>query len=479
MKESILTHLPDNSKAIVLAFLSDQIEWTVIQKIAGIRTKPDFEAKFKEVLVLYHPSLDRKVFLLGLGEKKNLPKASLAFRSLVFHHHQKLENELCVDLSHLPSVYGLHASMGIYLSLYSPSSLKTSDEPRSPLLNPDFALSFVHSENITEQVEEGRITAETQSHIMHLMDSPPNHKRPTDLAAYVKSSAKQYGYQASILDKDALTKLGMHALLAVGQGSAHPPVMMIMEYKSEAISSDTPQLGLVGKGITFDTGGISMKRPTNMHYMKSDMGGASAVIGAIELAARLKLPIHVVGIVPSAENSVDANSILPGDVINSYSGKTIEVIDTDAEGRLILADGLAYMQEKYAPPTIIDLATLTGSSVMALGYAAGAMFTANDELADALSEAGFRSHERVWRLPIWEDYKDALPSDVADVKNFSGKPIAGAIYAAKFLEFFIQDHPRWAHLDIAGVAFGDSEFTKMKASTGYGVRLLGEFMKML
>ncbi|MCL4139165.1 UNVERIFIED_CONTAM: hypothetical protein GTU68_064460 [Idotea baltica] len=314
---------------------------------------------------------------------------------------------------------------------------------------------------------------------MQLVDSPGNHKTPHHLADYVLASAKKYNYSAKVLEKDVLETEGMNALLAVGQGSINPPVLMIMEYKHESLDSETPQLGLVGKGITFDTGGISMKRPMNMHYMKSDMGGAAAVIGAIELAARLQLPIHVVGIVPSAENSVDALSIRPGDVIDSYSGKTIEVIDTDAEGRLVLADGLAYLLDKYNPTTVIDLATLTGSCVAALGYAAGGLFTANDELAEQLSEAGFKTQERVWRLPIWDDYEDALPSDVADVKNFSGKPIAGAIYAAKFLEFFIKDHPRWAHMDIAGVSFGDSEFTKMKAATGYGVRLLGEFMKML
>jgi leucyl aminopeptidase len=216
-----------------------------------------------------------------------------------------------------------------------------------------------------------------------------------------------------------------------------------------------------------------------MHYMKSDMGGAAAVIGAVELAARLKLPIHLRAVVPSAENSVDALSVRPSDVINSWSGKTIEIIDTDAEGRLVLADGLAYLQATYQPETLLDLATLTGSSVRTLGYAAGALFTNEDELAHQLSEAGFRTHERLWRLPLWSDYEDMLHSDVADVRNFSGKPIAGAIAAAKFLEFFVKDQPRWAHMDIAGVAFGDSPYTKMKASTGYGVRLLVEFMKGL
>lgn len=479
MKESILSALPENPTAIVLPFLKNEVDFSLIQKVSGIDTRPDFDGKYKEMLVLYHPTLQRKVFLLGLGEAKDLAKASVAFRSLAFRHHKKWDNELYLALDHLPAKYTYHAALGIHLSVYSPGKLKRDADSPS-WLNSDFKLAFIHADKTTsEQVKEGRITAETQQHIMHLVDSPGNHKTPYHLADYVLASAKQYDYSAKILKKDELEAEGMHALLAVGQGSINPPVLMVMEYKHESLSNETPQLGLVGKGITFDTGGISMKRPANMHYMKSDMGGAAAVIGAIELAARLKLPVHVVGIVPSAENSVDALSIRPGDVINSYSGKTIEVIDTDAEGRLVLADGLAYLLDKYSPATVIDLATLTGSCVAALGYAAGGLFTANDDLANQLSEAGFQTQERVWRLPIWEDYEDALPSDVADVKNFSGKPIAGAIYAAKFLEFFIKDHPRWAHMDIAGVSFGDSEFTKMKAATGYGVRLLGEFMKMI
>ena len=235
----------------------------------------------------------------------------------------------------------------------------------------------------------------------------------------------------------------------------------------------------MGKGITFDTGGLSIKGAQNLHYMKSDMGGGAAVLGAVELAARLKLDIHVVGLVACAENAVDANSYRPGDVINSYSGKTIEIIDTDAEGRLALADGLAYMQKKYAPEFIINLATLTGSSVMTLGYSAGALFSNNDELAAVISQCGYQVNERVWRLPLFEDFEKDLESDIADVRNFSGKPVAGAITAAKFLQYFVDSQVKWAHLDIAGVAFGDSEFSKMKSAKGYGPRLLIEIMEKL
>ena len=216
-----------------------------------------------------------------------------------------------------------------------------------------------------------------------------------------------------------------------------------------------------------------------MHYMKSDMGGAAAVMGAIDLIARLQLPVNVVAIIPVAENSVDSLSIRPGDVIQSHAGKSIEVIDTDAEGRLILADALSYIQEHYSPEVLIDLATLTGSCVATLGDEAAGLFTNDDALADSISQAGDSTQERVWRLPLWESYQDALDSDIADVKNFSGKPVAGAITAAKFLEYFIKEPQKWAHLDIAGVAFGNTDHAKMKSATGYGVRLLVDFARSL
>ena len=249
-----------------------------------------------------------------------------------------------------------------------------------------------------------------------------------------------------------------------------------MEYKPKATGSQLPTVGLVGKGVTFDTGGLSIKGSSNMHYMKSDMGGAAAVFGTMELIAKLKLPVHLVAIIPTTENCVDAKALKPGDVIGSYAEKTIEIIDTDAEGRLILADGIAYLNKNYSPDIMIDVATLTGSCVQTLGYEAGGLFTNNDDLALKLTNAGDRCGERLWRLPLWDSYEGDIKSDIADVKNYSGKPIAGAISAAKFLEFFTNKHTNWAHLDIAGVAFGDAEFYTQKTATAFGVRLLTDFI---
>lgn len=472
--------LPVDSQVILLPFFKEDIHHELISATAGIQRAVDFSGSWKECLTLYPPTKAHKVLLLGLGTKGNRNDTFQAFRSLVFHQYKKLAKDLHVELSHLPADMAYQAALGIELATYSIGIHKTAtgDERIPESIVQRVQLVHSHSD-INAFISKGQLTAETMCKMMHLVDSPANIKTPNYLAQYVKESAKRNKYRAEVFDKKALEEKGLHTILAVGKGSKDDPVMILMEYNGTESSTGKPKLGLAGKGITFDTGGISIKGSQNMHYMKSDMGGAAAVIGAIELAAKLKLPIHVVGIVPSAENAVDALSLKPGDVIPSYSGKTIEVIDTDAEGRLVLADGLAYMIKHFQPEILIDLATLTGSVVRSLGYAAAGLFTNNDGLAQQLEEVGNEVHERVWRMPLWKDYEDDLHSDIADVRNFSGKPIAGAIMAAKFLEVFTDDHPAWAHLDIAGVAFGDSEFSKMKSASAYGVRLLVNLMEQL
>ena len=211
--------------------------------------------------------------------------------------------------------------------------------------------------------------------------------------------------------------------------------------------------------------------------MKSDMGGAAAVIGTVEAAARLNLSVKITAVVPAADNAIGARAYMPGDVIGSHSGQTIEVTDTDAEGRLIMADALHYLKVKYQPDVLIDLATLTGSVVRTFGTHCAAFFSNNAQLAAQLSAAGEKTGERLWQLPLWDLYKEDILSDVADLRNFSGKPTAGAISAAKFLESFIDNHPQWAHLDIAGVAYANGDAGNQKSATGFGVRLLIEFIR--
>jgi leucyl aminopeptidase len=268
------------------------------------------------------------------------------------------------------------------------------------------------------------------------------------------------------------------AFLAVGKGSENEPQFIIMNYSPKEKGAKLKHIGIVGKGITFDTGGLNIKT-SGMVHMKCDMAGGAAVFGAMQLIADLQLPFQITAIVPCAENSVDAKSFLPSDVIHSYSGNSIEIIDTDAEGRLVLADGLSYLITNFKPEYVIDIATLTGSSIGTFGYECGALFTNNDEMSKKLQESGTAIGERLWPLPLWDAYKSDIESDIADVKNYSGKPIAGAISAAKFLEYFTQEHTAWAHLDIAGVAFGDDEFAKSKHATAYGVHLLTKFIENL
>lgn len=416
---------------------------------------------------------------LGLGKKPTAITVLKSLRMLFHKRKDRWPDVLTLDARNLPTDWIEAAVNGIMLGGYKLNMYKSEEKPYSKFFGREGTLTvWVNEKNSeTEQaITTGKATAAVQMRVMDLMNAPANKKPPRILAEWALESGRKHNYKVTVLEKDTLQALGIHALLSVSKGSDEPPVMIVTEYTPQRFDKTVV---LVGKGVTFDTGGISIKNSTNMHLMKSDMGGAAAVLGAVELAARLELPVHIVGIVPSTENCVDGASTKPGDVIDSYSGKTIEVIDTDAEGRLILADGLSYALKNYKPDVLLDLATLTGSVVQTLGYAAGGLFTANDTLAAQLAEAGDRTGERLWRLPIWDEYQDEIKSDVADVRNYHGKPIAGAIVAAKFLEVFTNEHPAWAHLDIAGTAFGDQEYTPNRAGTAFGVRLLVEFLRSM
>jgi len=431
----------------------------------------DFEGEFCSYQLVYSKSGSR-IYLLGLGEEKHKNRINEAFRKLIFNEKKKWKGEVQVDGSKLGIREIRDAVIGAEMGSYNIGTLKTKDEKSSKI-----SLTFISDNSIKSAIVEGEQTGKTINSIKALVDAPPNVKTPAYLGQWAKKSAKKYGYECEIWDEKALKKDGFHAILAVGRGSQHESRLIKCSYLPKKDAGI--DIALVGKGITFDTGGISIKNSTNMHYMKSDMGGSAAVLGAVELVAKLGLKVNVVGLVGSAENAVDGRSYLPGDVIDSYSGKTIEIIDTDAEGRLALADALSYAVKEVNPSQLIDAATLTGSAVRTLGYSAAAMFSKNEEMVEKMKSIGDSIYERVWHLPIYDDLEDDIHSDIADIRNFSGKPIAGASAAAKFLEFFIDEHQEWMHLDIAGVAFGSNEYAKMKSASGYGVRLLTEYIKTL
>ena len=295
-----------------------------------------------------------------------------------------------------------------------------------------------------------------------------------DQAEQAKALAKTHKLRLRVFEKAELQKMGMNAFLSVSAGSVQPPKLIVLEWHP-ANASDT--VAVVGKGITFDSGGISLKPANDMDKMKFDKSGACAVLGIMRAASELKLPVHVVGVIAATENLPSGSASKPGDLVKAYSGKTIEILNTDAEGRLILADAIAYAEKHYRPSAIIDMATLTGACVIALGDCASGLLSNNDELAERLRVAGDYSGERVWRLPLWDDYGEKIKSDFADVKN-TGDGTSGTITAAMFLKNFVGENTPWAHLDIAGTAW----VTKQKGafnlgSTGVGVRLITHVLK--
>ena len=441
----------------------------------------DFKADANEILAYYGPN-GIKTYLLGIGPDPQSINWLRTFRKFFFGQKSKLPAQLGIDLTGFRSDIVEAIVLGVRWGGYDLRLYQTdkNDEPIFYSSAGELTLYIKADEQIAAQnvLQRAEAIAQTHRQMLDLMNAPANYKTPETLANWAVESGKQYDYSVTILDKAELERQKLGALLSVSQGSDVPPVLIIAEYKPDGIENPR-KVGLVGKGVTFDTGGVSIKTSSNMHLMKSDMGGAAAVLGTVEGAAKLKLPIHVIGIIPATENSTDGRSTKPGDVVTAYSGKTIEIIDTDAEGRVILADGLGYMVRNYQPDVLIDLATLTGNVIAALGYQAAGLFTQNDQLAAQLTEAANQTGEQIWRLPLWDAYTEDIKSDVADMKNYSGKPFAGAISAAKFLEVFSEKHPAWAHLDIAGMAFADTEFGSQKNATGFGIRLLLAYIQQL
>jgi len=338
----------------------------------------------------------------------------------------------------------------------------------------------IHFENLSQKKldtisQRTEALSNGQTACQDWLNKPANLKKPDTFSLYLKNLAKKHDIKYTSFNRKKCEELGLGAYLSVNQGSAYDAAFTILEYKTTVKNAKT--FGLVGKCVLFDTGGVSLKNPDNMHYMKSDMGGATAVLGTIIYAAEMQLPVNIIAILPITDNAISENAFLPSDVITAYNGKTIEVLNTDAEGRMILADGLSYMAKNYKTDFLIDLATLTGSSVRMFGDTCGAMFSNNEELKNILLKTGDKTNQRLWNLPLWDVWKDDIQSDVADLKNISMKPIGDCIVAAKFLEQFIENHPKWAHLDIAGVAFGNVGYAKEKGATGFGVQLLVDLIE--
>jgi leucyl aminopeptidase len=428
----------------------------------------------KEQFFLFEANGHKSVLLI-MGKEKSFVDALSTMRKFLVQQKKMATKGACIVLNY----EGVNIDSSVVEAIINgahwssqPMKVKQDKDEQEGINHCNFLVDLSDQSIVQKaiHISEGQILA------ANLVNLPANIKTPGYMATQLRELSKYSSVKVTIFEDEELEENGLHAVFAVGKASENRPHFAIAEYTPDKYSKT---LGIIGKGVTFDTGGISIKPSSNLHFMKCDMGGAAAVIGALHSIVSLSLPIKVVAIIPTVENAVAGNALKPGDIIDSYSGKTIEIIDTDAEGRLILADALAYMTRNYQPDVIIDLATLTGSSVATLGYEAAALFSDNEDLIQDLTQLGDQYGERTWRLPLWDAYKGDLHSDIADVRNYSGKPVAGAITAAKFLQVFTNDHPAWAHLDIAGVAFKESEFGKMKNGTGYGVRLITAFAENL
>ena len=486
LPKQLIIPLTKNKK--LTAQIKKIADWTGIDADLLLR---DFSGAANKSIPIYFKKENKNLtaYLLGLGESPTIANIETTFLKFVKQQKNQLNKVIGIHLladnmpiKNKPTACLEAMTRGISMGNYDIGRFKSKKKASPPLAQSSAKIiAFCKPKSVNKGIaamDKGIQTAETICSILDLVNAPSNKKLPSTLADWARASGEKYGFEVRVMKKAEIEAVGLHALLAVNRGSEFPPAFIIMQYQPNRKPKNVlPKIGLVGKGVTFDTGGLSIKGAQNMHYMKSDMGGAAAVLGTMEATARLQLRVHLIGIIPATDNCVDALAIKPSDVINSYSGKTIEVIDTDAEGRLILADGLAYMNKHFKPDVMINLATLTGSSVRALGFEAGALFSKNEQLSKALIEAGMATGDQLWQLPLWDAYAKDLQSDVADIKNLGSQPVAGAIRAAKFLEFFTAKHPAWAHLDIAGVAFGSNPLSKDKSATGFGIKLLLRFLE--
>lgn len=369
-----------------------------------------------------------------------------------------------------------HLAAGAKLRSYKFERYKSRKETKKPLTS--LALATDAHDSAHKTYDSLEKTIRGIFFARDLVNEPPNTLYPDSFARILKKELAPLGVQVKILDEKEMKSLGMGAILAVGMGSARPPRMVVMRWNGKKTAAkDSKPLAFVGKGVTFDTGGVSIKPAAGMDEMKMDMGGAAAVAGLMRTLALRKSRADVIGIVGLAENMPSGTAYRPADIIKSYAGKTIEVLNTDAEGRLVLADCLSYVQKTYKPRLIVDLATLTGAMMIALGHEYCGTFVNNDDMWKQLEKASATTGEKLWRMPLDEAWKKEMESPVADLQNAGNTRNAGACTAAGFLEHFIEGKTPWAHMDIAGTAWSKRDRpTVPKFGSGFGVRVLDAFV---
>jgi leucyl aminopeptidase len=447
----------------------------------------EFGAEEESIIVLHgnNKTNSKRIALVGLGDLKELEWDTFrkaAAKAVKCANSIGVEKMAMVFPSHLVSEKFDEAGLsqviteGALLANYRFDKYQTEKKSKDPRPEELTIITYVTpNERILQGILSAQKVCEAVYFTRDLANAPGNEITPKELALRATQMCRKHKIKCQVFDEKKLTALKMGGILGVAKGSSEPPRMIVMEYKSPKAMNQKP-IVIVGKGLTFDAGGISIKPAAEMDRMKFDMCGGAAVIGAMQAIAQLKLSLHVIGIVPSSENLLGSKAFKPGDILTTYSGKTVEVLNTDAEGRLILADALAYAQ-KYKPEAIIDLATLTGHCVIALGYAGAGMMGTDEKTKKRLTDAATFTSEKVWELPMWKEFDKQIKSHIADVKNIGGRP-AGAITAAAFLKQFVGNYP-WVHLDIAGTANSEEElpYTARVSATGFGVRLLVEALR--
>jgi leucyl aminopeptidase len=476
----ILTLFEDRKKLAGVALQIDQKSKGLVSELIANR---DFEAKPSQVSVIYTRGLlpAKRVALVGLGKQSefNLEKLRTAFAKVMQHLRSINVKEAATSIDwnlipHAKDKVAQAVAEGALLGLYQYTPFKTVD--REDLKNMEQLNIIAHEKDfslIEATIKKTQVITQAVYFTRDLVSAPGNEMTPSVLAKKAQEIARRKNVTCKVLDKVKMKGLGMNSLLGVASGSNQAPKFIILEYFGS--KKGKAPIVLVGKGLTFDSGGISIKPAEKMDEMKTDMSGGAAVMGAIMAAADLQLPLNIVGLIPATENMPSGTAYKPGDILKSFSGKTIEVINTDAEGRLILADALAYAS-KYKPAAIIDVATLTGACIVALGDDVIGMLGTDDKLKNEINKAAQATGELVWELPLWESYSELIKSDIADYKNSGGRA-AGTITAAAFLSKFAGHFP-WVHLDIAGPAWSDKDKTYIpKGASGVTVRLLVEFLR--
>lgn len=444
----------------------------------------DFKGREGEVLVLYgQDKTDKRIALVGLGEeeKVTMEKLRRAYAHVSRDCHKRRLKHINVLVPASTSLAEEFIIRGLVEGLMIPNYVFTRHKfdaikDEEPVLLESATLIGIGASGLARAKKSAMILDGVYM-ARDLINTNADDMTPTHLGQVALGLSKTLPHvKTTVFTKKQIEKEKMGLILAVNRGASHDPAFIVVEYKGAPKSKDLTVI--VGKGVTYDTGGLNLKPTGSMETMKSDMSGAAAVLGTIHAAASMGLKVNLTAVVASVENAVSATSYKPGDVYSGYSGKTVEIGNTDAEGRLILADALAYTVDRLKPDRIIDLATLTGAIEVALGPEAAGLFSNNDALADSLIRAGSETYERVWRFPLYEEYREMLKSEIADIRNIGGRG-AGSITAAMFLQEFVGKTP-WAHLDIASTAYSaEGRRYNPKLATGIGVRLLIEFLENL